>query len=786
MPEQVAATSGVPNNLPLPLTSFVGRMREIAEVREILGAACLLTLVGAGGAGKTRLALEAAAGLLAEYPEGAWLVELAALADPSLVPQTVATVLGVREAPGRALAESLTDHLRPKTLLLVLDNCEHLVAACAQLAEALLHACPGLRVLATSREALGISGETSLPVPSLAVPDVRALPPLEALTQFEAVRLFRDRAAAVQRAFRVTDQNAAAVAQICRRLDGIPLAIELAAARLRVLPVEQIAARLDDRFRLLTGGSRTALERHQTLQAAIDWSYNLLNATERALLLRLSVFAGGWTLEAAEAVGAGGEIEARAVLDLLSSLVDKSLALAEAQGGQGRYRFLETIRQYAADRLLESGETAAVRDRHLGYFLRLAEEGETALQGAEDSQWLARLETEHDNLRAALGWSQKLDEVEMGLRLASALYAFWNWHAHPNEGRRWLESALSRTGSGVVRASRLRARALVAAGLLAGVLGDFTESAPALEEGLEIARRLGDKPIMANALMALGTVARSEGQFERAKALYVESQILHRDLGDKFGEAIVLHWRSLVARLGGDLEGAEAPMRESLALNREIPSKFGTARALMGLGVLAVLQGARERAATILKEALQLEVELGDKLLIAYILDCLGGVCGTTGQPEAAARLFGAAEVAPENFAAFMPPDIRAVNERARDAAAAALGETAFAAALAEGRAMPLERAVAYALALPVPAAGSAAASASAPGRSSHIYPAGLTEREVEVLRLVAQGLTSAQVAERLVISPVTVSTHLRNIYGKIGANTRAAAAKFAIEHGLA
>ncbi len=400
----------LPHNLPLQLTSFVGREQELGEVAALLGAHRLLTLTGPGGTGKTRLALQAAADALEAYPDGVWLAELAALAGPALVPQAVAAAVGAREEPGRPLGATLTDALRPKRVLVLLDNCEHLLDACARLADTLLRACPHVRVLATSREALGTAGETTWRVPSLALPDPDRLGPLEQVTHYDAVRLFTDRAVAVQPAFRVTAANAPAVARICARLDGIPLALELAAARIRLLPPAQLLGRLEDRFRLLTGGSRTALERHQTLRAAVVWSHALLREPERALFARLAVFAGGWTLEAAEAVctrdagDAGDGLAAGEVLGFLSGLVDKSLVQAETSGEAARYHLLETIRLFAWERLRDAGAAEAARDRHAAWCLALAE-GWTAagthFPGAPEAR-LAR--AEHANVRAALEW----------------------------------------------------------------------------------------------------------------------------------------------------------------------------------------------------------------------------------------------------------------------------------------------------------------------------------------------------------------------------------------------
>jgi len=404
----------LPSPQPSPVSNKGGRVTR------------LLSLTGAGGAGKTRLALQAAADLIDEFPDGVWFVELAPLTDPGLIPQTVASVLGLREEAGRPVMAMLSDYLRAKTTLLVLDNCEHLIADCAKFADTILHAAPKVKILATSREALGIAGEVVCRVPSLSLPpkDLPGLQDLASLSQYEAVRLFIDRALAVQPDFSVTNTNAPAVAQICHRLDGIPLAIELAAARVKAVSVEQIAARLDDRFRLLTGGSRTALPRQQTLRATIDWSHSLLTEAERVLLRRLSVFAGGWTLDAAQAVCSCDPVCADDVLDLLAHLVDKSLVLFDLGDGQARYRMLETIRQYARDKLLESAEAATVRERHLSYYLKLAQYAEPKLHGPEQFEWLGRLDNEHDNLRAALECSLAGGQADQGLELASALLRY--------------------------------------------------------------------------------------------------------------------------------------------------------------------------------------------------------------------------------------------------------------------------------------------------------------------------------------------------------------------------
>ena len=501
----IKSLNTLPNNLPVQLTSFIGREREMAEAKRLLEATRLLTLTGPGGTGKTRLSLQLATDVLDAFPAGVWLVELAPLSDPALVPQTVASVLGVREQPGRPLVDTLIDYLRAKSILLVLDNCEHLIDACAQLATNLLSACPRIKILPSSREALGVAGETAYRVPSLSLPDARHSTP-EALRQSEAVLLFVERAQAAQPHFALTAQNLSAVAQICQRLDGIPLALELAAARVRLFTVEQIAARLDDRFRLLTGGSRTALPRQQTLSALIDWSYDLLSEAEREALARFSVFSGGWMFESAEAV-IGPE-----TLDLLSHLVDKSLVVAEeiAQAGETRYRLLETIRQYARDKLFESGRVSTARDLHLAAYLQLAAQAEPMLEGTQMLGWLDRLEIELDNIRAALEWALERNP-ETALQLAVSLTAFWRSRGYLTEGRRWLVESMTRltalphTEGEAARAHlALRAKGLSAAGTMAFALGELNAARAWLDESAALARQIGEQRTLGGALGMLG------------------------------------------------------------------------------------------------------------------------------------------------------------------------------------------------------------------------------------------------------------------------------------------
>jgi predicted ATPase/DNA-binding SARP family transcriptional activator len=725
-----------PHNLPLQLTRFVGREREMAEVNRLFASSHLVTLTGTGGGGKTRLALRVAGDLQEAFADGVWLVELAGLADPVLVSQTVASALGVREEPGRALIQTLSDYLRPKSLLLVLDNCEHLLSGCAQVAERLLKACSKLRILATSREGLQIAGETTYRVPSLSLPDPDKLPSVNLLPQFEAVRLFVDRAVAAVPAFALTAQNAAAVAQVCCRLDGLPLAIELAAVRVRALPVEQIAARLDDRFRLLTGGSRTALPRQQTLRAMVDWSYDLLSEEERALLRRLSVFAGGWSLEAAEGVCAGVGVAGEEVLDLLGRLVDKSLVLVEELEGASRYHLLETIRQYGAEKLQRSGEEAVWRGRHRDWFLGWAEAAAPQLRGAAQREWLARLEGEHDNLRAALAWCTERGDAEAGLRLGGPLSRFWAVRGYFSEGRERFAKLLSLPGAEKLLGAR--AEALRGAGWLARLQGDTQSARVLFEESETICRQLDDQHGIAQSLNNLGVVAGHQGEFEAARGLYEESLAIQRQLGDQHGIAASLHNLGMIALDQGEYEAARALHEESLAIQRELGNQQGIAASLSSLGNVARLRGEYEaargfseqslaicrqlgdqRAIAILignlakvacgqedyvgaralrQESLTLFRQLGDQQGIAWSLEGAAAIAGAQNQPERGARLFGASEGLRGAIGSPLSPSERADCERHVAAARAALGEEAFAAAWEAGRAMSLDDAVTLAL----------------------------------------------------------------------------------------
>ena len=628
----------ISNNLPVQPTTFVGRDREIEEVKRSQSESRLLTLMGAGGSGKTRLAVQVAADLIEQFEKGVWLVELAPLADPALVVQAVATTFQVREAAGRKLLDLLVDYLGSKSLLLILDNCEHLVAACAQLAGALLRACPNLKILATSRAALGVAGEVTYRVPPLSRPDPKRVQSLDQLKQFEAVQLFVERSVSSEPQFALTEANGRAVADICYRLDGIPLAIELTAARVKVLTVDQIAARLEDRFRLLSEGSGTGLAHHETLRATIDWSYGLLTEEERILLRRVAAFAGGFSLEASEAVCAGGRVESDAVLDLIASLVDKSLIVAEGLNGDMRYLLLETIRHYSLEKLRDSAEVPAVRGLHMAWYLELAERAEPELQGADQAAWLDRLETEHDNFRAALEWTASgTPDPDARLRLAGALYRFWLIRGHLTEGRNWLESAIEDPGGTV---SPARMKALYAGGALAFAQDDYARADTLLEESLALSRPGGDKISIARALNYLALIHRHRGDYPRAVLVLEESLALCREAGQKWDLAQALRSLALAVRRTGDYDRATALLEESLPLWREVGDKSGLATSLLSLGVVARLQGDLPRARTLLEESLALNRELGHKSELAEALLSLGTVVKNEGDYARAASLY--------------------------------------------------------------------------------------------------------------------------------------------------
>lgn len=734
--EKAAAPAPAPRtNLSAPLTRFIGREREVAEIERLLlgipGAsvppARLLALTGAGGVGKTRLALQAGLALLPRFAGGVWLVELAALDDPDLVPAAVAAVFGLSAAPGRDVIDTLRAYLRDKHLLLILDNCEHLLVACARLAESLLRAAPQLSIMATTRESLGILSATTWRVPSLALPAAGAS--LEQLRAAEAVRLFTDRAQSSHAAFELTPANAAAVAEICRRLDGVALAIELAATRVSALPVQEIAAHLSERFQLLTAGNLAALPRHRTLRALIDWSYDLLAPDERALFRLLAVYAGGCALDTLEALDGAGALAPAA------SLVDKSLLVMDERQTPPRYHLLETLREYALEKLEAAGELEPARDRHLAYFAAFAAEHEPRLRGPQQQQWYRRFDAEQDNLRAALDWAVRRGAVGPGLQLVDALWFYWFWRGHWAEGARRARAVLELPGE---MDARLRGRALVGASNLAGRAGDYATSGRWLAEGtrlveqagnaaklawarldatfgvrdeaevgrlleqaLAYARGAGDLWFQAEVLHVWGERAQGRGELERAQALYAESERLFRAAGDAERVAMVVGNAGIIAYERGDDELAAAAYAQSLAMARERNDRPGVANWQLPIARLALRRGDPARALEALAECLPIFLELDDQEALADAFVVAANRAGALGRVERAAMLLGAAGKILERFNLLhqvVSPAGYAEFTRAVEAARRRRGEAAFQPPWEAGRSLSLQDAIACAL----------------------------------------------------------------------------------------
>jgi predicted ATPase/class 3 adenylate cyclase len=728
-----------PNNLPLQLTSFIGREEEISQVKELLTQSRMLTMIGAGGSGKTRLALQVAAGILDTYPDGVWLVELASLTDPTLVLQTISAVLGIREQTGQPSLKAVVDFVCGKEILLLMDNCEHLIEVCAQIADNLLHACPNVSLIATSRERLDIEGEHIFYVPSLELPSLVPTSSLKEIAQSEAVRLLHERAVAIQPSFEINIINSYAVTQICHRLDGIPLAIELAAARFRMLSPEQIASRLDDRFRLLTTGSRTALPRHQTLSALIDWSHDLLSEEERVLFRRLSVFSGGWTLDAAEQVGSSGDsfeprIETEEVLELLDSLASKSLVIVDEQDGDTRYGMLKTIRAYSLTRMREASEEEQVRRAHLNYFLKLAEMSEPELLGDERAHWDRRLELEQDNLRGALAWAltekSTTIDAESGSLVAGTMFMYWYMHGYLNEGRRWLDLALARFQGRTMA----RAKALSGSGTLAWQQGDYTDASICFDESIQLWRELGIDDGLAEAQHFSGHLEFDQRNYDLAKELFAESLDYYQQVGDtqriltlmsdiglvayhlgdyasaqKSFEEALLRWRERgnqesvadvlnrlgdLARVDGRYDLARSYYEESLELFRTMNAKLGIASGLHKLGQVSRHQGRDERARELFRESLILQQETGNK---QGIIECIAGIAGlelVKEEFERAVVLFGATEALLDALGAPLAPADRVVREGDLELLKNQLDTRIYSTAWAKGYAMTQDQAI--------------------------------------------------------------------------------------------
>jgi predicted ATPase/class 3 adenylate cyclase len=695
----------VPNNLPEQLTSFVGRERELAEVKRLLGSTRLLTLSGTGGTGKTRLSLQVGADLLEQFPDGVWFVEFSTIDDAALVLETVAAALDLRQEAERTLTATLASFLRNKRLLLILDNCEHVVAACARLTETLLRSCPQLRILASSREPLGIAGETAWPLPPLSLPDhwreITTSPDaVERLAQYEAVRLFIDRATLARPAFKPTSDNIATIAQICWRLDGIALAIELAAARIRVLTLQQIAERLDDRFHLLTTGSRTAVPRQQTLRSLIDWSYDLLTEQERMVFRRLSVFARGRSLEAIEAVCSCGHLEPWQIVDLLTQLVDKSLVYVEKSPEVGaRYYMLESIWDYASEKLAAAGESEVFRVRHLDYFLGYSEKIAPLLRGPQQKEWLGRVEIEDVNFRFAIETSLEVPgHVAKGLRLMTAAQRFVEVRGLFKEARDHFASLLAHPDAAPRDA--IRAHALAATGRLAWVSDDCPDCCRYQDEALAIFREIGDPNGAARALADLGYLAFDKSDLPGTRALLEEAATLAAPLDDPRLTAHVQHVRGMLAAADGDFAQALALDEESLELYRRVGDTWQAIIVAWAVGVNAAVLGRFDMARAHLAECLQVGLDLGNRWGASYPLDAFAVLAVAERKYEHAARLFGASE-AQRTRTGLVPQAAEHPALSAILAAAPDFTGPVIEAARQEGRVLNFEGAVALALSQP-------------------------------------------------------------------------------------
>jgi non-specific serine/threonine protein kinase len=687
------------HNLPREVTSFVGRGEDLLELQRLAARAPCLTLTGLGGVGKTRLALRLAHELLPRYPDGVWLVELASVTDAALVPQSIAEALGIAERPGAPLADRVVEHLASMRTLLVLDNCEHLLPTCAELVGRLLRLSSGLHVLATSREPLRIPGETTWRVAPLVVAGPREN--LASAANAEAVQLFVDRAQACVPSFSLFSGNLGSVVAICQAMDGLPLAIELAAARLKLLSPEHLYARLQGSLRLLTAGSRTAPSRQQTLRGMLDWSYELLSNQERLLFERLAVFAGGWTLEAAEQVGGSGELRSADVLERLAQLVDASLVQADpGADGEPRYRFLQTVQQYSREKLSDASEPQRqdARRRHAMYFRNLVEGSGQGLLGPQQAVGFERLEREHDNLRAALGFALDSGDVDLGLRLAAAMVRFWTIRCHFSEGRKWFERCIDLAQrDGKVDQDAL-ATILNGAGNFATMRGDFVVADDLLRQSLQLRRERGDQMGAARTLLNLGNVAFSRGDHAAATRLFEESLDIRRQLGDTRGMARVLSNLSVLARDGGDVERMTDLAEEALVLARQVGDQEGIALALVSLGVAAHVRQDFADALQLLKQSLSLFAELRHWREIAECIELIAGVCSNISQFDRAGRLLGAAEALIESVGLVPLPADRFEYQRAIAALRGALGEDGLAARWAEGRSLTPDSAVSEAL----------------------------------------------------------------------------------------
>jgi predicted ATPase/DNA-binding CsgD family transcriptional regulator len=811
------------SNLPAQVSSFIGRERELAAVRRLVSSSRLVTLTGTGGAGKTRLGLQVAARLPGNGGDEVWFADLSPLGEPDLVAVAVADALGVRQEPGRPVLDTLVEAVGRRSLLVLLDNCEHVIGACAKLADTLLRACPNVSLLATSREPLSIDGERVYRVPSMVTPaegDDTA-----AIRASEAVRLLEDRAAAQGARIAWDEENAEVAGRICRRLDGIPLAIELASARLRVMPAAELEARLEERFSLLTSGPRVALPRQQTLRAMVDWSWELLTGAERAVLARLSVFAGGFGTAAAEAVAACAVVPSGEVLGHLGALVDKSLVqFDDTPASPGRYRLLETVRQYAAGQLDALGPALAgdARIAHRDYYLALAEAAAPQLVATDQAAWLDRLGAELGNLRAAIAVSLGQPDLEPGLRLAAALCDFWQARGHAIEGADVLRAFLDAPAA--QGATLPRARALAAAARLLEKTDGYEIGGNYCEEALAIARAAGNEPMVAEALKERAWVMLRQGQPGPARPLIesglslahrlgephltahllsarlyatyiggtpadaipdaVEATRLFRQAGDRLRVGSLLGNLGYIELSAGNLDAARGHLTEALDIARALDDRDGIVYGSLNLGLARYLDGSLDAAGVLFAESLGLARRMGMKRQVAHAL--IGLALADHGSGGWAARLHGAADQALAELGETIELLEGRLADLDRRRLRTAMGTAAFEAEYSAGRILDLAGVAQEALQRARPAAQQAGASASepraaGPGESVTI----LTPRELDVLKLVAQGLSNADIAQRLLLSEHTVHRHLANIRSKLHLSSRAAAAAWGVRAGL-